>query len=282
MNFNTLLGNVGTVMNDTYEFLDTSSGNAVVVALDHGLNMGAIDGFEHPESTLRAVLAGDPDGVLVGPHFARRFDGLLDDAGVDVLLTADAALFSSRPGSRTGDDIWTPAFSASFLRQFDPKGIKVALVFGRDDPRVFERNVAHVCELAEHLHGTGIPLVVEPVMWGRRIPDEQGTRPDLVANGCRLAWEYGADVLKIPYTGSIDSFEPIVDASPVPVTVLGGPSSGRPEALLETVAEAIDAGARGLVVGRSIWQTPDPERVVTALNAVVHNGMNPDAAWASP
>jgi DhnA family fructose-bisphosphate aldolase class Ia len=266
-------------MTDTYDLLDTPSGNAVVVALDHGLNMGAIDGFERPESTLRAVLAGDPDGVLVGPHFARRFDGILDDADADVLLTADAALFSSQPGARTGEDIWTPAFSASFLRTFDPTGVKVALVFGRDDPRVFERNVAHVCELAERLHDTGIPLVVEPVMWGRRIPDERGTDPELVANGSRLAWEYGADILKIPYTGSPDSFEPIVDASPVPVTVLGGPSSGRTEGLLETVAGAVGAGARGLVVGRSIWQTPDPERVVTALNAVVHDGRDPSTVW---
>jgi len=29
-----------------YAFLDTASGNAVVVALDHGLGMGAIVGFE--------------------------------------------------------------------------------------------------------------------------------------------------------------------------------------------------------------------------------------------
>ncbi|MFY4813497.1 hypothetical protein [Haloarcula argentinensis] len=29
-----------------YDLLDTASGNAVVVVLDHGLGMGAIDGFE--------------------------------------------------------------------------------------------------------------------------------------------------------------------------------------------------------------------------------------------
>lgn len=266
-------------MTDTYDFLDTQSGNAVVVALDHGLNMGAVDGFQQPESTLQAVLAGDPDGVLVGPHFARRFADTLESSGVDILLTADAALFSARPGARTGEDIWTPAFSTSFLREFDPAGVKIALVFGRDDPRVFERNVAHVCELAERLHDTGIPLVVEPVMWGRHVPDDRSTDPDLVGNASRLAWEYGADVLKIPYTGDRETFESIVGASPVPVTVLGGPSSGRTESMLETVSEAVVAGARGPIIGRSIWQTPDPERVVAALGAVVHQGTDPGVAW---
>lgn len=268
-------------MADTYDVFDTPSDRTVVVALDHGLNMGALDGFEDPEATLRAVLAGDPDGVLVGPHFARRFASLLDDADVEVLLTADAALFSTRPGQQTGDDVWTPAFSVPFLREFDPSGVKVSLAFGRDDRRVFERNVAYVCELAEQLHGTGVPLVVEPVMWGRHVPDDRATDPDLVANGARLAWEYGADVLKVPYTGSVETFEPIVDAAPVPVTILGGPSSGDPEGLLHTVADAVDAGARGLVVGRSIWQTPDPERVVRALTAVVHDGTAPDDAWSA-
>jgi DhnA family fructose-bisphosphate aldolase class Ia len=268
-------------MADTYDVFDTPSNRTVVVALDHGLNMGVLDGFEDPEATLRAVLAGGPDGVLVGPHFARRFASLLDDAAVEVLLTADAALFSTRPGQQTGDDVWTPAFSVPFLRDFDPSGVKVALAFGRDDRRVFERNVAYVCELAEQLHGTGIPLVVEPVMWGRRVPDDRATDPDLVANGARLAWEYGADVLKVPYTGSVETFESIVDAAPVPVTILGGPSSGDPDGLLHTVADAVDAGARGLVVGRSIWQTPDPERIVRALTAVVHDGTDPDDAWSA-
>jgi DhnA family fructose-bisphosphate aldolase class Ia len=268
-------------MTDTYDVFDTPTERTVVVALDHGLNMGAIEGFVDPESTLRAVLAGDPDGVLVGPHFARRFASLLDGADIEVLLTADAALFSTHPGQQTGDDVWTPAFSVPFLREFDPSGVKVSLAFGRDDRRVFERNVAYVCELAEQLRGTGIPLVVEPVMWGRHITDDRATDPELVANGARLAWEYGADVLKVPYTGSPATFEPIVDAAPVPVTILGGPSSGDPEGLLATVADAVGAGARGLVVGRSIWQTPDPERVVRALNAVVHDGADPDAAWSA-
>jgi len=48
--------------------------------------------------------------------------------------------------------------------------------------------------------------------------------------------------------------------------------------LLETIAEAVAAGAWGPIVGHSIWQPPDPERVVTALGADVHDGVDPVAA----
>jgi len=43
-----------------YDLFDTESGNAVVIALDHGLGMGALEGFEDAGATLDAVLAGDP------------------------------------------------------------------------------------------------------------------------------------------------------------------------------------------------------------------------------
>ncbi|MFC6976902.1 hypothetical protein ACFQL1_22830 [Halomicroarcula sp. GCM10025709] len=42
------------------DLLDTDSENAVVVALDHGIAKGALDGFEDPRRTLAAVLAGVP------------------------------------------------------------------------------------------------------------------------------------------------------------------------------------------------------------------------------
>ena len=113
--------------------LDTPSGNAVVVALDHGLSLGSPEGFETPEDTLDTVLRGNPDGVLVGPHFARHYRDRLEEADVEAVLTADVVTWSTSPGRDHGEDIWTPAFDLEFLQELDPAGIKAVLVFGRDD-----------------------------------------------------------------------------------------------------------------------------------------------------
>lgn len=259
--------------------LDTPSGNAVVVALDHGLSLGAPDGFRTPEKTLDRVLQGNPDGVLVGPHFARHYQDRLKESDVDVVLTADVVTWSTSPGRDHGEDLWTPAFDAEFLREFNPEGVKIVLVFGRDDNETFRRNVEYVSELAEELRGTGIPLVVEPVMWGERIPDQLETDPEFVADALRLGWEFGADILKAPYTGSIDSFEPIVSNAPVPVMILGGPASGTTRAMLESVEEAVAAGARGLMIGRTIWKSDDPAQTVDALTKIVHEGASVSDVW---
>jgi DhnA family fructose-bisphosphate aldolase class Ia len=263
----------------TSPVLDTASGNAVVVALDHGLSLGSPDGFETPEATLGKVLQGNPDGVLVGPHFARHNRDRLQEADVDVLLTADVVTWSTSPGRDHGEDIWTPAFDPEFLQELTPAGVKAVLVFGRDDIETFRRNIEHIAELAEKLRETDIPLIVEPVMWGERIPDQLETDPEYVADALRMGWELGADILKAPYTGSVDSFEPIVSNAPVPVMILGGPASGTTRAMLESVEGAMDAGARGLVIGRTIWKADEPSRTVAALTEIVHNDASASEVW---
>jgi len=262
-----------------YDLLDTDSGNALVTAIDHGLSLGATEGFRDPERTLRAVLDGGPDAVLVGPHFARRYGDVIEEAGADVVVTADIVTNSTRPGFDDGQDVWTPAFDPELLLDLGPLGVKVVLVFGRDDREMFVRNLSYVAEMAEALRGTGIPLVVEPVMWGSRVPAELETHPEYVARAARMAWEYGADILKLPYTGDVETFEPIVEHSPVPVMILGGPKSGTTASMLSTVEGAIAAGARGIMIGRSIWKTADPTSVVTALDDIIHEGKSVDAVW---
>lgn len=263
----------------TYDLFETESGNAVVVALDHGLGMGAVEGFEDAGATLDAVLAGDPDGVLVGPHFARRFSDRLDESDADALVTADVVTFSTRPGHDEAMDIWTQPFDVDTLLGLDPVGVKVVLVFGREDRQLFQQNVDAIAELAEELRGTGVPLVVEPVGWGSRVPESLETDPEYVADACRMAWEFGADILKAPYTGEPDSYADLVDASPVPLTVLGGPASGSTRAMLGDIEAAVGCGARGPVIGRSVWQTEDTQAVVEALNGIVHDGATVADVW---
>ncbi|WP_416841457.1 class I fructose-bisphosphate aldolase [Haloferax sp. DFSO52] len=266
---------------NTAKLLDTPSGNAVVVALDHGLSLGAPEGFKKPEATLETVLRGEPDAVLVGPHFARHYSDQLKEADVDIILTADVVTWSTSPGRDHGQDLWTGAFDTEFLKELDPVGVKTVLVFGRDDNETFRRNVEYVSQLSEELRNTDIPLVVEPVMWGERIPDQLETDPEFVADAMRMGWEFGADILKAPYTGSVESFEPIVENAPVPVMILGGPATGTTRGMLESVEGAMDAGARGLMIGRTIWKSDDPERTVEALMSIVHDGATVDEVWGS-
>ena len=76
-------------MQSTNLFNEKSS-NALIVAMDHGL-LGVQEGFERPEQTLKQVLEGFPDGIMVTPNFARRFHGDVSSSSFDlnVILRLD-------------------------------------------------------------------------------------------------------------------------------------------------------------------------------------------------
>jgi DhnA family fructose-bisphosphate aldolase class Ia len=115
-----------------------------------------------------------------------------------------------------------------------------------------------------------LPLMVEALPCpAERIPDPLD--PVAMASACRLGFEHGADVLKTYATGSAQSFAPVVASCPAPVLIAGGPRMDSARAVLETVRNSLDAGGRGVVFGRNIWQSPDPAKMVKALRHLIHD-----------
>ena len=48
---------------------------------------------------------------------------------------------------------------------------------------------------------------------------------------------------------------------------------------LELAYKAISSGARGVDMGRNIFQSDNPVGMITAVKAIVHDGMKPDEAF---
>lgn len=248
-------------------------GRSVVVAIDHGLHWGAYEGMEDPTATLDLVLGAEPDGVLASPPFLRRYRDRIADHGVDAIATLDMLYDSTLPGDQENAEIHSQVFSGDEAAEV-ADAAKVALVFGREDPGVLQRNAEFVASAATECRDAGIPLVVEPTLWGARADDEFD--PEYLAHANRLAFELGADVLKSPYPP--ERFEDIVDHAPQPVYIAGGPAADSDRAVLEMVHDACGAGALGVMFGRNIWQRDDPAAIVDALSAIVHEDATIDEA----
>jgi len=92
--------------------------------------------------------------------------------------------------------------------------------------------------------------------------------------------ELGADIVKVPYTGDMESFADVVGACCVPVVIAGGERMDSTRQLLQIVSDSIKAGGAGISVGRNVFQHPDRVRLVTALRAIVHEDADVDTALA--
>jgi DhnA family fructose-bisphosphate aldolase class Ia len=90
-----------------------------------------------------------------------------------------------------------------------------------------------------------------------------------IAAAARIGADLGADLIKIRYGGSPETFRAVTTGCYRPVVILGG-SKQSPSQLLDQVRGALAAGAVGVAVGRNIWQSPDPAAVTRQLAQAVH------------
>ncbi len=118
----------------------------------------------------------------------------------------------------------------------------------------------------------GLPVVAHVYPKGSECSPEDFFKLEYVKYAARVGVETGVDVVKVPYTGSPESFAQVVEACPIPVVAAGGPRLASEKELFTMVRGVIDAGARGLTIGRNIWLAPHIPAIIGALKALVHEG----------
>ncbi|MEM0374566.1 MAG: aldolase, partial [Sulfolobales archaeon] len=95
---------------------------------------------------------------------------------------------------------------------------------------------------------------------------------NLVKYVTRFASEIGADILKVDYTGSKETFRQVVEVAFSPILIRGGPKTRNDVEFLQMIKDSIDAGAKGVTVGRNLWQSANPEKLARAISLIVHEG----------
>ncbi|ELZ43527.1 fructose-bisphosphate aldolase [Halorubrum saccharovorum DSM 1137] len=229
----------------------------LIVPMDHGLTMGAVDGLVDIESTIDGVTSGGADAVLTQKGIAPRVHENKNDAGYIVHLNGSTTIGPDESDKRvTGtveDAVRAGADAVSFH-----------INVGSDhEPKQIEE----LAELTADADRLGLPVLA---MAYARGPGVDETDPESLGHAVRLAEEVGADVVKTGYSGDGDSFERVTESTRLPVVIAGG-SKGTDRDTVEMVRGAMDGDAAGVSMGRSIFQHGDPEGIARAVSAVVHD-----------
>jgi fructose-bisphosphate aldolase/2-amino-3,7-dideoxy-D-threo-hept-6-ulosonate synthase len=116
----------------------------------------------------------------------------------------------------------------------------------------------------------GMPLLA--MMYPRGPAIKNPHDPEVVALAARAGAELGADLIKTNYTGDPDTFKTVVRGCPVPVIIAGGPKMKSDRDVLETVEGAMGAGAKGVAIGRNVFQHESPTKITRAIARIVHEG----------
>ncbi|WP_440990982.1 2-amino-3,7-dideoxy-D-threo-hept-6-ulosonate synthase [Haloarchaeobius baliensis] len=246
------LGRVGT------------DGNYLVVPMDHGITLGAVQGLKDIESTIDAVTRAGADAVLTQKGIAPRVHDNKNEAGYIVHLNASTTI-----GPDTNDKRLTGTVEEAIRAGADAVSFHINV--GSDhEPEQIE-DLAGITDVASRF---GIPVLA---MAYARGPGVDSTDPESLGHAVRLAEELGADIVKTGYSGDGASFEHVCESTRLPVLIAGG-ARGSDRETVEMVRGAMDGGAAGVSMGRSIFQHEDPAAITTAVSAIVHDDASVDEA----
>jgi DhnA family fructose-bisphosphate aldolase class Ia len=242
-----------------------ADGRALIVAMDHARTHGVIEGLEDPGAIIDAMVDAGADAIMtsygVVKHYRERLIGR-----IPTIMRLDG-------GPSLYREDWLAYTEWALLHSVEDAlllgGVGVCLMAFVGIPVELE-TYKIVAKVSGECLRVNLPVMVEALpARSERIPDPMD--PLAMASAARLGFEHGADIIKTYYTGSPDSFRQVVDNCPVPTLIAGGAKMDTIQETLEVVHGAIQAGGRGVVFGRNIWQNPEPHRMVRALRAIIHD-----------
>jgi len=239
--------------------MNRETGRTVIVPMDHGVTVGPIEGLIDMKTTVNAVATGGANAIVIhkglveGGHRRRG-----KDVGLIIHLSGSTSL-SPFPNAKT------LVCTVEEAVKLGADALSIHVNIGNGTEREMLADLGWV---AREARDWGMPLLAMMYPRGEKIKDEYD--PTVIAHVARLGAELGADIIKVSYTGSVETFRKVVAGCPVPVVIAGGPKMSSDRDILEMVKGAIEAGGAGVSIGRNVFQHRDPSRMVGAISLLVH------------
>ena len=247
--------------------INRNSRRTVIVPMDHGVTVGPIEGLEDMRTAVSNVVSGGANAILMHKGIVRAgHRGTGGDVGLIVHLSGGTSL---SPDPNAKELVCT--VEESLKLGADAVSIHINLGAGTDKEML--RQLGHI---SERCFEWQMPLVAMMYTRGSKIENEYDVK--YVKHAARVGAELGADIVKVVYTGSVESFREVVNGCPVPVVIAGGAKMDSDEDIFRMVEGALAAGAAGFFFGRKAFQHKKTTKKIFALFQNFPENVNGEAA----
>src|SRR6266568_2499749 len=252
-------------------FFDQASNTSIIVPMDHGVEGPEYVELEDPRQLVSDLVDAGANGFLMRRGLAR--------------FTSESyggrAAWAQRITGRTGlahldkEQLFIASPEEALRNGAD--AVCYTIFLGGDHE---ERDYPLIGQTADTCMRIGLPLLAEifPAGGPDSVAYDGPYEVDDLRVAVRVACEEGAHFIKTFYPGDAASFSRVVAYSTLPVLIAGGPKADTREQVLEMVKGAMEGGGRGVVMGRKVWQSPDPPAMMRALVAVIREGADVGSA----
>ncbi len=247
--------------------MDRDTQKTIIVPMDHGVSVGPIDGIIDIKETIAKVAEGgakaivEHKGLVLAGHRRRG-----KDIGLIIHLSGSTSL-SPFPHTKT------LVCTVEEAIKLGADAVSIHVNIGDHLEREMLNDFGRVSYEAK---SWGMPLLAMVYPRGEKIKNEYDV--SVVKHAARVGCEMGADIVKVSYTGTPESFREVVEGSTCPVVIAGGPKMNSDKEILEMVRGAMDAGGAGVSIGRNVFQHENPTKMVKAISAIVFENKGVDEA----
>lgn len=240
----------------------TRDGKALFLAYDQGMEHGPTDFNDEsvdPEKVLKIADSGYFTGVILQKGIAEKyFFGKNYKVPLIVKLNGKTNLVKD-------EDPYSPQVcSVDEALSYGAVAVGYTIYVGSEfEPKMTEE----FGKIEQEAEEAGIPVIAWMYPRGRNIPNEND--PKVIAYAARVGLELGADIVKVRYTGDLESFRWVIQSAGRTKVVAMGGSKEEESNFLEKVKTVLEAGAIGMAVGRNVWQAEKPLEVAERIVGII-------------
>ncbi|NMG09368.1 class I fructose-bisphosphate aldolase family protein [Brasilonema sp. UFV-L1] len=234
--------------------------NYFILPIDHGVTLGPIGHLTDVKGFINSLPPQTISAVVAHKGLADSILPLLIYKNISLILHLSGSTnLSTDPSSKS------LISSVEHAIKLDADAVSIHINIGAKDESKMLKDFGFISEICDQW---GMPLLAMMYCRGDKIQNEYDAQA--ISHATRIAWELGADIVKVNYTGSVYSFKEVVEAVDIPVVIAGGPKLGSDNLVLSMIRESIEAGGRGVALGRNLFQHSDPhfmsQRIANILN----------------
>ncbi len=240
------------------KLLNAKSKNSIVVAMDHAPVLGPLPGIVDPREIVKLIVKGKPDTFFMPSGAVKQVYPYFVENQTSFMVSIDVCVeMGPEPNYFMLSD------SVLHALELGASGVSMHVLIGPEKTSDMLKGLSKVAIECDDL---GMPLMA--IMYPRGFKNDYDV--EHVKWAARVGAELGADVVKTYYTGSKETFAEVTEACPIPVMLSGGAFAKDPTDFFTMLKNVIDAGGRGVAVGRNLWQYKEPLKMLEAIKVIVH------------
>lgn len=238
------------------------NGKVMLLAYDQGFEHGPVDFNSEnvdPSYIMKIAKNGHYTGVIFQEGLAAKY--YERDCGVPLIvkLNGKTSFYKDEPLS-------LQLCTVEKAVELGAIGVGYTIYVGSEHE---EQMLVEFSRIEDEAHAKGLIVIAWMYPRGRKVEGKE-TDKNIVAYGARLGLELNADFVKVPYTGDVEGFKWVVQCAGKTGVLAQGGSKEDWANLENEITGVMEAGARGVAIGRNVWQDPNPDEVSRKIADIVY------------